>query len=105
MEASAATPPPRSTPAPEGTEWLRILGGVAFGVGAVVLYIRKSGAISDDWADFPLLLVAAVPCALLFGLGVFNRKGGQVERWRSALMVLGVLLAPSPSSTCGRRSA
>jgi hypothetical protein len=83
----------RSSP-PEGAEWLRILGGVAFAVGAVILYIRKSGAISEDWADFPLLLVAGVPCALLYGLGVRDRRGADVERWRSALLVLGVVLAP-----------
>src|SRR3954452_14725406 len=95
MEASAATPPPHArAAAPEGAEWLRILGGVAFAVGAVVLYIRKSGAISEDWADFPLLLVAGVPCALLFGLGLRDRRGDEVERWRATLLVLGVLLAP-----------
>src|SRR3954452_21475567 len=95
MEASAATPPPRArAAAPEGAAWLRILGGVALAVGAVVLYIRKSGAISEDWADFPLLLVAGIPCGLLFGLGVRDRPAGKVERWRAALLVLGVLLAP-----------
>ena len=79
---------------PEGAEWLRILGGVTFALGAVVLFIRKSGAISEDWADFPLLLVVGVPCALLYGLGVRDRRAGEVERWRSALLILGVLLAP-----------
>jgi hypothetical protein len=96
MEASAATPPPPSRPAgsAEGADWLRILGGVVFALGAVVLYIRKSGAIRSDWADFPLLLVAATPCVLLFWLGVRGRSAGEVERWRSTLLVLGVLLAP-----------
>lgn len=95
MEASAATPPPRRpTAPPEGAEWLRILGGVTFAVGAVVLYIRKSGTISSDWADLPLLMVAGLPCVLLYGLGIWNRGVGQVERWRSTLLVLGVLLAP-----------
>src|ERR687887_1598449 len=95
MEASAATPPPPArAAAPEGSEWLRILGGVAFAVGAVVLFIRKSGAISEDWADFPLLLVAGVPCVLLFGLGLRGRGVGEVERCRATLLVLGVLLAP-----------
>src|SRR4051794_2923247 len=83
----------RTSP-PEGAEWLRILGGVAFAVGALVLFIRKSGAISEDWADFPLLLVAGVPCALLFALGVRDRRGGEVERWRATFLVLGVVLAP-----------
>src|SRR5215208_1894348 len=82
------------TSAPEGAEWLRILGGVTFALGAVILFIRKSGAISADWADFPLLLVVAVPCGFLYGLGVRDRRAGEVERWRSALLVVGVLLAP-----------
>ena len=81
MEAAAATtPPPRS---PEGSEWLRILGGAALAVGAVVPYIRKSGAIGADWADFPLLLVAAVPCGLLLWLGVEGRRVAELERWRT----------------------
>ena len=80
--------------AAEGAGWLRILGGVTFALGAVVLFIRKSGAISADWADLPLLLVAGVPCALLYGLGVRDRRAGEVERWRSTLLVLGVVLAP-----------
>jgi hypothetical protein len=93
MEASAATPP-RATAGVDGSEWLRILGGVTFALGAVVLFIRKSGSISADWADFPLLLVVGIPCVLLFGLGVSNSRAGEVERWRAALLVLGVLLAP-----------
>ncbi len=91
MEASGATP--RTAPA-EGAEWLRILGGVAFAVGATILFIRKSGAIEADWADFPLLLVAGIPCVLLYGLGVRDRRGREIERWRATLLVLGVVLAP-----------
>jgi hypothetical protein len=95
MEASAATPPARARSAPpEGAEWLRILGAVALAVGAVMLFVRKSGALSEDWADFPLLLVAAVPCGLLFWLGISDRRGEEVERWRATLLVLAVLLAP-----------
>lgn len=93
MEAAAPTPAPR--PSTEGGDWLRMLGGVAFAVGAVALYIRKSGAASSsDWADFPLLLVVAIPCGLLFAVGAANRKVGEVARWRAVLMVTGVLLAP-----------
>jgi hypothetical protein len=102
MEASPATPPGPPPPA-TGTplaaganeDWLRILGGVAFAVGAVVLYIRKSGgaAGASEWADFPLLLVIGIPCALLFWLGVSGRSGDELERWRSVLMVTGVLLS------------
>jgi hypothetical protein len=106
MEASPATPPGPPPPPPQQApdaplaageeDWLRILGGVAFAVGAVVLFIRKSGGAAggSEWADFPLLLVIGIPCVLLFWLGVSGRSGDQLERWRSVLMVTGVLLAP-----------
>jgi hypothetical protein len=104
MEASPTTPagapppPPSEAPRAAGPDedWLRILGGVTFAVGAVVLFIRKSGGAGggSDWADFPLLLVVGIPCALLFWLGASGRTGEELERWRSALMVVGVLLAP-----------
>src|ERR671915_457500 len=50
-------------PDPRG-DWLRMLGGVLLAVGAVVLFARKT----DDWAAFPLLLVVAIPCVLVFGV-------------------------------------
>ncbi|MGH2805410.1 MAG: hypothetical protein ACRDL4_20595, partial [Thermoleophilaceae bacterium] len=60
-------------------------------VGAVILFVRKS----EDWAAFPLLLVVAIPCALLFGVGVVAALGtGAVARWHAVLMVTGVLLSP-----------
>ncbi|MGH2802743.1 MAG: hypothetical protein ACRDL4_06835, partial [Thermoleophilaceae bacterium] len=72
-------------------DWLRMLGGVLLAVGAVILFVRKS----EDWAAFPLLLVVAIPCALLFGVGVVAALGtGAVARWHSVLMVTGVLLSP-----------
>jgi hypothetical protein len=70
---------------------------VTFAVGALVLFIRKSGGVTggSEWADFPLLLVVGIPCALLFGLGVASRTEGQgLDPWRSVLMIAGVLLAP-----------
>jgi hypothetical protein len=99
MEASGTTGPGisgalASAPA---QDWLRMLGGVVFAVGAFVLFIRKSGSVGggSNWADFPLLLVVATPCALLFWLGVTGRTGANdLEPWRSVLMVTGVLLAP-----------
>lgn len=95
MEAATTPATAPRAPSPEGGDWLRMLGGVAFAVGAVALFIRKSGATSSsDWADFPLLLVAAIPCGLLFGVGVSGRQVGEIPRWRAVLMVTGVLLAP-----------
>jgi hypothetical protein len=96
MEASAETPRTApGTPAPEGAAMLRMLGGVAFAVGAVALYLRKSGVAGGaDWAAFPLLLVVGVPFVLLLALAIANRRVGEVERWRAALLVTAVLLAP-----------
>jgi hypothetical protein len=71
-------------------DWLRMLGGVLFALGATVLFARKS----DDWAAFPLLIVVAVPCVVVFGLGATAALAtGEVARWHAVLMVAGVLLS------------
>jgi hypothetical protein len=71
-------------------DWLRLLGGVLFAVGAVILFARKGG----DWAAFPLLLVVGVPCVVVFGLGAMGAlAAGEVARWHAVLMVTGVLLS------------
>jgi hypothetical protein len=76
-------------PDPRG-DWLRMLGGVLFALGGAILFARKS----DDWAAFPLLLVVAIPCAVVFGLGALGAlAGGEVARWHAVLMVAGVLLS------------
>jgi hypothetical protein len=71
-------------------DWLRMLGGVLFVLGATVLFARKG----DDWAAFPLLIVAAVPSVVVFGLGAMAALAtGEVARWHAVLMVAGVLLS------------
>jgi hypothetical protein len=71
-------------------DWLRMLGGVVLAVGAVVLFARKT----DEWAAFPLLLVVAIPCVLVFGVGALAALAtGAVGRWHAVLMVTGVLLS------------
>jgi hypothetical protein len=76
-------------PDPRG-DWLRMLGGVLFALGAVILFARKG----DDWAAFPLLILVAVPCAVVFGLGALGALAtGEVARWHAVLMVTGVLLS------------
>jgi hypothetical protein len=76
-------------PDPRG-DWLRMLGGVLLALGAVVLFARKT----DDWAAFPLLLVVAIPCVLVFGVGALAALAtGAVGRWHAVLMVTGVLLS------------
>jgi hypothetical protein len=76
-------------PDPRG-DWLRMVGGVLFAVGAVILWARKT----DDWAAFPLLLVVAIPCVVVFGVGALGALAtGAVGRWHAVLMVAGVLLS------------
>ena len=89
MEASATTPRP-ARPAFGSRDALLIAGGVLFATGAIVLFIRKG----TDWADFPLLLVVGVPFVLLYGLGVSGRSSTELEPWRVALIVIGIVLAP-----------
>jgi hypothetical protein len=71
-------------------DWLRMLGGVLLALGAAILFARKG----NDWAAFPLLIVVAVPCAVVFGLGALGALAtGEVARWHAVLMVAGVLLS------------
>jgi hypothetical protein len=88
---------------PAQRDILRLAGSVVFAAGAVVLAIRKS----DDWADFPMLLVFLVPCLLLYGLGIGRVRigpgddgddraagGDGLPAWRATAAVLGILLVP-----------
>jgi hypothetical protein len=71
-------------------DWLRMVGGVLFAVGAAILFVRKTG----DWAAFPLLLAVGIPCAILFAHGAMGAlAAGTVARWHAMLMVAGVLLS------------
>jgi hypothetical protein len=93
--------------APDLRDWLRLVGGLAFAIGALVLFIRKSGGVqgSEDWAGFPLFLVLAVPVVLLYGLGARARaragagagRGGlhdHPQPWQAVLLLTAVLLYP-----------
>ena len=102
MTTSPAAPPPaRTTPplfAADNRDWLRLLGGLFFGSGAVVLFIRKATETPDGgepWGDLALLLVLLCPFVLLYGLGMAGRRAdGEAEPWQSVYLVFGVLLAP-----------
>ncbi len=77
------------------TDLSRSVGGLLFAVGAVVLFIRKSG--DHQWSDFTRLLVVLVPAVALYvlALGVLERPRSEHARpWQSALMVASILLWP-----------
>jgi len=75
-----------------------MIGGLAFAVGALVLFIRKAGGVggSADWASFPLLLVLLVPVLLLYGLGVKAGRAAAAgpQPWQAVLLLAAVLLSP-----------
>lgn len=61
--------------------------------GAVVLFLRKGNY--HVWGDVVLLLVVLIPALLLFALAVVGASDGEpVDRWRSVLMVVAILLGP-----------
>lgn len=80
-------------------DWLRMIGGLAFALGAFVLFIRKAGGSGGEaaWDDLPLLIVLLVPCALLYAVGVLAQRTGTgtgAQPWQAVLLVTAVLLAP-----------
>jgi hypothetical protein len=87
---------------PDQRDALRLLGATFFATGAMALFIRKSS--QDQWAAFPKLLVLAIPCVLLYGLGTGlirigrpddrTREDLTVPPWRAASLVFGLVLIP-----------
>lgn len=70
---------------------LRKIGGLLLGLGALMILIRKS----QDWGDFPIFLVLAIPAVLLYGLGVNTvRETGGVRPWQAVYTVFGLILVP-----------
>jgi hypothetical protein len=87
---------------PEQRDLLRLLGATLFATGALALFIRKSS--QDEWAAFPKLLILAIPCVLLYGLGTGLIRAGRsddrpgteaaIPGWRAAALVFGLILIP-----------
>lgn len=77
---------------PEDTrDALRKIGGLLFGLGALMLLLRKG----QDWGDFPIFLVLAIPAALLYGGGVTTvRHTGEIRPWQAVYTVFGLILVP-----------
>ena len=76
-------------------------GGVALAIGSILAFDRMGGS----WAAFPLLLVLAIPCAILFvlalapgsgGAQIGTRPDGRLAPWQTAFLLFGLgLLAAS----------
>lgn len=81
---------------------LRKLGGILFGIGMFMVFIRKGGDnFGDKWGDFALFLTLAIPAVVLYVMGLRGdrlRPGeaviGDLAPWRIVFLVFGVLLVP-----------
>jgi hypothetical protein len=88
--AAAGLPAESPSFAADGRDWLRLLGGVLLGSGAVVLAIRKG-----SWSPWVLLLVYGIPCVLLYVLALRGRTESRgLGGWRSAFVTFASLLLP-----------
>src|SRR4051812_11993863 len=69
-------------------DWLRLIGGMMLGAGALVLLIRKG----NDWSDWAIFAALAIPAAVLLGLVFMGRVPEEREGWKAAYLVFGTLL-------------
>lgn len=74
-------------------DWLRLIGGMMFAAGALVLLIRKG----DSWSDWAIFAALLIPAVLLYGvaLGGDGRIRGVARGWQSAYLVFATLLLPA----------
>jgi hypothetical protein len=84
---------------PAQRDALRLVGATMVATGALALFVRKN--FQESWAAFPRLLVLAIPCALLYGLGTgmirigrSDDDGAGISAWRAAALVFGLILIP-----------
>jgi hypothetical protein len=78
---------------------LRKVGGLLFGVGMFMVFLRKTNsALGDTWGDFKLFLTLAIPAGVLYGLGLRGDGSGSagqgIAPWRAVYLVSGLLFVP-----------
>jgi hypothetical protein len=92
---SAAGDPPGASARTPGMWILRLVGGLAIGVGGLVLAARKLGVVpgTEGWSEGAVLLALLVPFAVLFGVGIAQRRE-VAEPWRATFLVFATILVP-----------
>jgi hypothetical protein len=70
---------------------LRNIGALLFGIGVLMLLLRK-GAIADDYADGIILIFLAIPAVLLYGgsIRTLDATGG-LRPWQAVWSVFGLI--------------
>jgi hypothetical protein len=75
---------------------LRKIGGLLFGLGAAMIYIRKGPFLSvnpSQWASFPMFLVLAIPAVYLYGSILTRPRTGELRSWQLVHSVFGLIFA------------
>jgi hypothetical protein len=76
---------------------LREIGGLLFGLAALMIFIRKGPFLPgnpEQWADFPMFLVLAIPAVYLYGSIVTAPQTGGLRPWQVVHSVLGLIFVP-----------
>lgn len=70
---------------------LRNIGGLLLGVGVLMFLLRKE-AVADDLGDGVVLIVLAIPAALLYGGSVLTQEStGGLRAWQTVYSVFGLI--------------
>ncbi len=75
---------------------LRKIGGLLFGLGAAMIYIRKGPFLTvnpSQWASFPMFLVLAIPAVYLYGAILTRPRTGELRSWQLVHSVFGLIFA------------
>jgi hypothetical protein len=76
---------------------LRKIGGLLFGLGALMIYIRKGPFLTvnpSQWASFPIFVVLAIPAVYLYGSILTRPQTGELRPWQVVHSVFGLLFVP-----------
>jgi hypothetical protein len=77
---------------------LRKIGGLLFGLGALMIYMRKGGIFASQndarWAAFPLFVVVGAPAAYLYASLLTRPRTGELRPWQAVHSVFGLILVP-----------
>jgi hypothetical protein len=71
---------------------LRKIGGLLFGIGMLMLLLRKA-AVADDFGDGIVLILLAIPAVLLYGGSIVppSDTGGRLRPWQTVYSVFGLV--------------
>jgi hypothetical protein len=71
---------------------LRKIGGLLFGIGVLMLLLRKAAISPDPYGDGVQLIIWAIPAALLYGGSVLTQDDtGGLRPWQTVFSVFGLI--------------